>query len=164
MNVPLLRVAVHSCHFSQVFKGESAFDSVLCRYNFLILSASVKSVQSLLLLHCCQCLMCCNHIIKLSFLFFWNDQNGFKCHTMSESHQRQLLLLAEDVDKYMDSFSRQVQQSVAQKMCPQLYICVKGHLCTMYHKLPLITPSPPPPPPPLVICPSIPVNKNYIRL
>jgi len=34
------------------------------------------------------------------------DENGFKCHTMSESHQRQLLLLAEDVDKYMDSFSR----------------------------------------------------------
>ncbi|CAH3192665.1 unnamed protein product, partial [Porites evermanni] len=43
---------------------------------------------------------------ELSFSFFWNDHNGFKCHTMSESHQRQLLLLAEDVDKYMDSFSR----------------------------------------------------------
>lgn len=37
------------------------------------------------------------------------DENGFKCHTMSESHQRQLLLLAEDVDKYMDSFSREFQ-------------------------------------------------------
>ena len=33
-------------------------------------------------------------------------KNGFKCHTMSESHQRQLLLLAEDVDKYMDTFSK----------------------------------------------------------
>lgn len=38
------------------------------------------------------------------------DENGFKCHTMSESHQRQLLLLAEDVDKYMDSFSREFQE------------------------------------------------------
>lgn len=33
------------------------------------------------------------------------DENGFKCHTMSESHQRQLLLFAEDPDKYLDSFS-----------------------------------------------------------
>lgn len=47
-----------------------------------------RTQQAILLLH--------------SFSF----QNGFKCHTMSESHQRQLLLLAEDVDKYMDSFSR----------------------------------------------------------
>lgn len=30
---------------------------------------------------------------------------------MSESHQRQLLLLAEDVDKYMDSFSREFQDA-----------------------------------------------------
>ena len=114
-----------SCHFLQLFKGDSAFDSVLCRYNFLISSVTVKSVQSLLLLHFCQCFMYCNRIIKLFFSFFWNDQNGFKCHTMSESHQRQLLLLAEDVDKYMDSFSRQVQQSVTQKMCPQLIFVLK---------------------------------------
>ncbi|XP_063442837.1 DNA/RNA-binding protein KIN17-like [Mytilus trossulus] len=33
------------------------------------------------------------------------DENGFKCHTMSESHQRQLLLFAESPDKYIDSFS-----------------------------------------------------------
>ncbi|KAA0197200.1 hypothetical protein HAZT_HAZT010548 [Hyalella azteca] len=33
------------------------------------------------------------------------DENGFKCHTMSESHQRQLLLFAENPDKYLDSFS-----------------------------------------------------------
>jgi len=39
------------------------------------------------------------------------DENGFKCHTMSESHQRQLLLLAEDVDKYLDSFSREFQDA-----------------------------------------------------
>lgn len=35
------------------------------------------------------------------------DENGFKCHTMSESHQRQLLLFAENPDKYIDSFSEE---------------------------------------------------------
>lgn len=33
------------------------------------------------------------------------DENGFKCHTTSESHQRQLLLFADNSKKYMDSFS-----------------------------------------------------------
>jgi DNA/RNA-binding protein KIN17 len=33
------------------------------------------------------------------------DENGFKCHTTSESHQRQLLLFADNSRKYMDSFS-----------------------------------------------------------
>lgn len=35
------------------------------------------------------------------------DENGFKCHTMSESHQRQLLLFAENPDEYIDSFSKE---------------------------------------------------------
>lgn len=35
-------------------------------------------------------------------------QNGFKCHMMSESHQRQLLLFAENPDKYIDDFSKYV--------------------------------------------------------
>ncbi|RXG71153.1 DNA/RNA-binding protein KIN17 [Armadillidium vulgare] len=35
------------------------------------------------------------------------DENGFKCHTTSEGHQRQLLLFAEDPDKYLDSFSEE---------------------------------------------------------
>lgn len=35
------------------------------------------------------------------------DENGFKCHTMSESHQRQLLLFAENPDKFLDSFSEE---------------------------------------------------------
>ncbi|XP_058803860.1 DNA/RNA-binding protein KIN17 [Phymastichus coffea] len=34
------------------------------------------------------------------------DENGFKCHTMSESHHRQLLLFADNAHKYMDQFSR----------------------------------------------------------
>lgn len=35
------------------------------------------------------------------------DENGFKCHTMSESHQRQLLLFADNCDTYLDSFSEE---------------------------------------------------------
>eukprot|EP00111_Clytia_hemisphaerica_P002839 TCONS_00008009-protein len=34
------------------------------------------------------------------------DENGFKCHCMSEAHQRQLLLFAENPNKYLDSFSQ----------------------------------------------------------
>ncbi|NP_001087479.1 Kin17 DNA and RNA binding protein S homeolog [Xenopus laevis] len=33
------------------------------------------------------------------------DENGFKCHCMSESHQRQLLLASENPQQIMDSFS-----------------------------------------------------------
>lgn len=32
-------------------------------------------------------------------------QNGFKCHMMSESHQRQLLLVAENPGMYIGGFS-----------------------------------------------------------
>ena len=35
-------------------------------------------------------------------------QNGFKCHLTSESHQRQLLLFAENPDEYIDGFSKWV--------------------------------------------------------
>lgn len=35
------------------------------------------------------------------------DENGFKCHTMSESHQRQLLLFADNSKRYIDDFSHQ---------------------------------------------------------
>ncbi|KAK5849055.1 hypothetical protein PBY51_008729 [Eleginops maclovinus] len=35
------------------------------------------------------------------------DENGFKCHCMSESHQRQLLLASEDPNKFMDHFSNE---------------------------------------------------------
>ncbi|XP_038069203.1 DNA/RNA-binding protein KIN17-like [Patiria miniata] len=35
------------------------------------------------------------------------DENGFKCHTMSESHQRQLLLFAENEEKFLDHFSEE---------------------------------------------------------
>lgn len=35
------------------------------------------------------------------------DENGFKCHTISESHQRQLLLFADNSDSYLDQFSEE---------------------------------------------------------
>ncbi|XP_037089291.1 DNA/RNA-binding protein KIN17-like [Pollicipes pollicipes] len=38
------------------------------------------------------------------------DENGFKCHTSSESHQRQLLLFAENPDQYLDSFSQEFEE------------------------------------------------------
>ena len=37
------------------------------------------------------------------FSFF---QNGFKCHILSESHQRQLLLVGENSGKYIANYSR----------------------------------------------------------
>ncbi|KAL3275806.1 hypothetical protein HHI36_020550 [Cryptolaemus montrouzieri] len=42
------------------------------------------------------------------------DENGFKCHTMSESHQRQLLLFADNSRKYMDEFSYEFQKEYLQ--------------------------------------------------
>lgn len=38
------------------------------------------------------------------------DENGFKCHTTSESHQRQLLLFADNADKYIDEFSKEFEE------------------------------------------------------
>lgn len=37
------------------------------------------------------------------------DENGFKCHTLSESHQRQLLIVADNPDKFIDEFSGQFE-------------------------------------------------------
>uniref|UniRef100_A0A914H1W1 DNA/RNA-binding protein Kin17 WH-like domain-containing protein n=1 Tax=Globodera rostochiensis TaxID=31243 RepID=A0A914H1W1_GLORO len=37
------------------------------------------------------------------------DQNGFKCHMTSESHQRQLLLFAENQNSYLRQFSREFE-------------------------------------------------------
>ena len=39
------------------------------------------------------------------------DENGYKCHTMSESHQRMLLLVAENPDKVVDSFSEEFEST-----------------------------------------------------
>jgi len=39
------------------------------------------------------------------------DANGFKCHTMSESHQRQLLLFGDNPGKYLHSYSRDFEKA-----------------------------------------------------
>eukprot|EP00092_Neocalanus_flemingeri_P019517 GFUD01021143.1.p1 GENE.GFUD01021143.1~~GFUD01021143.1.p1 ORF type:complete len:397 (-),score=131.61 GFUD01021143.1:76-1266(-) len=39
------------------------------------------------------------------------DENGFKCHTMSEAHQRQLLLFGENTGKYLHSYSKDFEKS-----------------------------------------------------
>ncbi|CAN8212795.1 unnamed protein product [Coccothraustes coccothraustes] len=38
------------------------------------------------------------------------DENGFKCHCMSQSHQRQLLLAAENPQQFMDHFSEEFRR------------------------------------------------------
>jgi len=38
------------------------------------------------------------------------DENGFKCHTMSESHQRQLLLFADNPGRFLDGYSKEFEK------------------------------------------------------
>ncbi|KAG0335277.1 hypothetical protein BG004_000064 [Podila humilis] len=38
------------------------------------------------------------------------DENGFKCHTESESHQRKILLVAESPEKYINNYSAEFQR------------------------------------------------------
>ncbi|EOD24989.1 hypothetical protein EMIHUDRAFT_45058, partial [Emiliania huxleyi CCMP1516] len=40
------------------------------------------------------------------------DENGFKCHCMSESHQRQMAMFSENSGKYMDEFSREFEEGM----------------------------------------------------
>ncbi|CAF9911604.1 MAG: hypothetical protein HETSPECPRED_000394 [Heterodermia speciosa] len=42
------------------------------------------------------------------------DENGFKCHTQSESHVRQMLLVGEDPRKHISSFSNDFQRDFLQ--------------------------------------------------
>lgn len=69
------------------------------------------------------------------------DENGFKCHTQSESHQRQLLLFADNSNKYIYSFSKEFSDGyvellrrrfgtkrVAANKVYQEYIAHKDHL------------------------------------
>ena len=37
------------------------------------------------------------------------DENGFKCHCMSDSHKRQMLIFAENPHKFMDQFSKEFE-------------------------------------------------------
>lgn len=69
------------------------------------------------------------------------DENGFKCHTQSESHQRQLLLFADNSNKYIYNFSKEFSDGYVEllrrrfgtKRVPankvyQEYIADKDHL------------------------------------
>lgn len=42
------------------------------------------------------------------------DENGFKMHTASESHVRQMLLVGEDPKKYINDYSNQFQRDFLQ--------------------------------------------------
>ncbi|KAI9796222.1 MAG: hypothetical protein M1835_004484 [Candelina submexicana] len=42
------------------------------------------------------------------------DENGFKCHTQSESHVRQMLLIGEDPKKHIQDYSSQFQRDFLQ--------------------------------------------------
>ena len=59
--------------------------------------------------------LCCWFILFLSLSFSLSLslslQNGFKCHMMSESHQRQMLLVAENPGRYIGAFSQWVSHS-----------------------------------------------------
>ena len=40
------------------------------------------------------------------------DENGFKCHCQSESHQRQMLIFSENSTKFMDEFSKEFEDGM----------------------------------------------------
>lgn len=42
------------------------------------------------------------------------DENGFKCHTQSESHVRQMLVIGEDAKKFISDYSSQFQRDFLQ--------------------------------------------------
>uniref|UniRef100_A0A182MBG0 DNA cross-link repair 1A protein n=1 Tax=Anopheles culicifacies TaxID=139723 RepID=A0A182MBG0_9DIPT len=79
------------------------------------------------------------------------DENGFKCHTMSESHQRQILLFADNAGRFIDGFSSEFltgylqilrrqfgTKRVAANKVYQEYIADRHHLhmnATKWHSL-----------------------------
>eukprot|EP00933_Yihiella_yeosuensis_P025865 TRINITY_DN20058_c0_g1_i1.p1 TRINITY_DN20058_c0_g1~~TRINITY_DN20058_c0_g1_i1.p1 ORF type:complete len:405 (-),score=114.20 TRINITY_DN20058_c0_g1_i1:139-1353(-) len=44
------------------------------------------------------------------------DENGFKCHRMSDGHQRQMQLFVQDPNRFMDEFSQEFEQGFMQLM------------------------------------------------
>jgi hypothetical protein len=44
------------------------------------------------------------------------DENGFKCHQMSDSHRRQMELFGENPDKVVDQFSQEFEESFLEHM------------------------------------------------
>ncbi|KAF1322227.1 Protein containing a u1-type zn-finger and implicated in RNA splicing or processing, partial [Globisporangium splendens] len=44
------------------------------------------------------------------------DENGFKCHTTSESHQRQMLIVASDPDKFISGYSEMFESAFLENL------------------------------------------------
>jgi len=44
------------------------------------------------------------------------DENGFKCHRMSDGHQRQMQLFVQDPNRFMDDFSQEFERGFMQLM------------------------------------------------
>uniref|UniRef100_K3WUD6 DNA/RNA-binding protein Kin17 WH-like domain-containing protein n=1 Tax=Globisporangium ultimum (strain ATCC 200006 / CBS 805.95 / DAOM BR144) TaxID=431595 RepID=K3WUD6_GLOUD len=44
------------------------------------------------------------------------DENGFKCHTTSESHQRQMLIVANDPDKFISGYSEMFESAFLENL------------------------------------------------
>jgi len=44
------------------------------------------------------------------------DENGFKCHRMSDGHQRQMQLFVQDPNRFMDDFSQEFEKGFMQLM------------------------------------------------
>eukprot|EP00929_Paragymnodinium_shiwhaense_P044038 TRINITY_DN22596_c0_g1_i1.p1 TRINITY_DN22596_c0_g1~~TRINITY_DN22596_c0_g1_i1.p1 ORF type:complete len:415 (+),score=161.14 TRINITY_DN22596_c0_g1_i1:134-1378(+) len=44
------------------------------------------------------------------------DENGFKCHRMSDGHQRQMQLFTQDPNRFMDDFSQEFEHGFMQLM------------------------------------------------
>ncbi|KAF3705260.1 DNA/RNA-binding protein KIN17 Binding to curved DNA KIN, antigenic determinant of recA protein [Channa argus] len=51
------------------------------------------------------------------------DENGFKCHCMSESHQRQLLLASENPNRFMDYFSDEFKNDFLELLRRRFGLC-----------------------------------------
>ena len=46
-----------------------------------------------------------------NLISYFHLQNGFKCHTSSEAHQRQLLLFAETPESFLDAYSGEFEKT-----------------------------------------------------
>jgi hypothetical protein len=44
------------------------------------------------------------------------DENGFKCHCMSESHRRQMLMFQNNPNRFMDDFSRDFHKNFVETL------------------------------------------------
>ncbi|KAI7833198.1 domain of Kin17 curved DNA-binding protein-domain-containing protein [Kickxella alabastrina] len=62
------------------------------------------------------------------------DQNGFKCHCASESHQRQMSIFAENPERYMEQFSQEFEQSFI-SILSRRYGTKKVHANQVYQEI-----------------------------